>query len=271
MQDPEGPTSLSSPPLELRKMFGRNLRELAAPYRSVASLCRDLGINRTQFNRYLSGDSFPRPDVLAQICAFFDVDARILLEPISSVLEKPGVYNHPYLYEFLGLRSRSLPEEIFPSGFYRFSRKSFIEPDQLLVGMIHVFRQDCYVFVRGFEPRSAMRAQGLPLQSQLREFRGVVSPQDDGVSFTVAHRSNAATTFNYLSRAATFHNSYWLGYTALPTRATMSGRRVTQVVYEHLNCPFADVMKAARQTGYTTVEGLPKFHANYLQLDKPFT
>jgi transcriptional regulator with XRE-family HTH domain len=59
-------------------MFGANLRELSRRYASISDLSRRLDINRTQFNRYLSGESFPRPDVLDKICEFFGVDARIL-------------------------------------------------------------------------------------------------------------------------------------------------------------------------------------------------
>ena len=77
-------------------MFGANLRLLANQYPSVAALCRDLDINRTQFNRYLAGDSFPRPDVLHRICTFFNVDARILLEPCGNIEEtRKGFLFHP--------------------------------------------------------------------------------------------------------------------------------------------------------------------------------
>ena len=58
-------------PIELRAVFGQNLRILCQKHSSISSICRDLGINRTQFNRYLSGESFPRPDVLHKICIFF--------------------------------------------------------------------------------------------------------------------------------------------------------------------------------------------------------
>jgi len=71
-------------PAELRNMFGANLRILARSFPSISELSRQLGINRTQFNRYLSGESFPRPDVLARMCKFFGVDARVLLEPVES-------------------------------------------------------------------------------------------------------------------------------------------------------------------------------------------
>jgi transcriptional regulator with XRE-family HTH domain len=67
----ENHSERSESPAEPHAMFGRNLRLLGQPYASVSALCRELGINRTQFNRYLSGESFPRPDILQRICAYF--------------------------------------------------------------------------------------------------------------------------------------------------------------------------------------------------------
>tara|TARA_B110000027_G_scaffold132448_1_gene158625 strand:- start:637 stop:921 length:285 start_codon:yes stop_codon:yes gene_type:complete len=55
---------------ELRRMFGENLCSLAKGYPSISELSRRLGINSTQFNRYISRESFPRPDVLARIYSF---------------------------------------------------------------------------------------------------------------------------------------------------------------------------------------------------------
>lgn len=81
----ENHSERSESPAELRAMFGRNLRLLCQPYASVSALCRELGINRTQFNRYLSGESFPRPDILQRICAYFKVDARFLLQPLHEL------------------------------------------------------------------------------------------------------------------------------------------------------------------------------------------
>lgn len=67
-----------------RKIFSDNLRKLCKDQPSVSHVCREIGINRTQFNRYLSAESWPRPDVLARICNYFDVDANILLVPIKN-------------------------------------------------------------------------------------------------------------------------------------------------------------------------------------------
>lgn len=259
-------------PAEAREMFGRNLRILAGAFRSVSELCRQLGINRTQFNRYLSGESFPRPDVLHQICLFFEVDARILLEPLEDLATKPGVLDHPFIADHIGSGTKDLLEQSFPSGFYRFSRQSFIEPDLAVTGLVFVFRQDGYVFIRGYEARSAMQAQGLYTKAALREFRGVVTPHEDGVSFEVGHRNNMASTYNYLCRVAAFQNSFWVGYAARPCReAAANGRRVTRMVYEHLPGPFSEVLAAARATGYIDASDLPPFHQKHLNVGSPFT
>lgn len=51
-----------------------NLRHLCARYPSVADVCRRLGINRQQFNKYLNGDSEPSLRNLRRIANFFGVD-----------------------------------------------------------------------------------------------------------------------------------------------------------------------------------------------------
>lgn len=108
-------TDSSTSPAELRAMFGANLKHLCREAPSISALCRDLGINRTQFNRYLSGESFPRPDVLHRICTFFDVDARILLEPVDQIATTSGfAMHHPELAGFLGPDITRIDQELLP-------------------------------------------------------------------------------------------------------------------------------------------------------------
>ena len=99
---------------ELYGIFADNLRLLTQGQRSVSELCRELGVNRTQFNRYLSGQASPRPEVLQRICSHFGVDGRILLEPLHSLHDTRAEQLQPfnaifdYLYrgrELLALRS----------------------------------------------------------------------------------------------------------------------------------------------------------------------
>ena len=104
-------------PAELRAMFGANLRQLSARYPSISDLSRQLGINRTQYNRYLAGESFPRPDVLARICSFFGVDARVLLERVDQIGNKDDPIANPFLRDYIAPGARNVARRTFQAGF----------------------------------------------------------------------------------------------------------------------------------------------------------
>ncbi|MDO6461311.1 helix-turn-helix transcriptional regulator [Granulosicoccaceae sp. 1_MG-2023] len=61
--------------------FAANLRLLCSYYRSIADVCRRLNINRSQFNRYLSGRSRPSAHTLRRFCDFFGVEEYEILLP----------------------------------------------------------------------------------------------------------------------------------------------------------------------------------------------
>jgi transcriptional regulator with XRE-family HTH domain len=56
------------------KNLSANLKYLCAHYSSVAEVCRRLGVNRQQFNKYLRGTSAPSLRNLSRITTFFGVD-----------------------------------------------------------------------------------------------------------------------------------------------------------------------------------------------------
>lgn len=251
-------------------MFGTNLRSLAKQYPSISELSRQLGINRTQFNRYLSGESFPRPDVLDRICAFFKVDARVLLEPVDSLNQETQILNHPFLRNYLGTGAVSLPSDVFPEGFYRFSRRSFLSSEQFIVGLVYVFKDGEHTFVRGFEAREAMRQQGLPCDPLSREFRGYVSMQEDGIAMVISRSKSMTCSFNFLSRVASFENNFWVGYVTRTVRESPTGTRATRMVYEHLGQDQNRIFGVARTSGFKAIEDLPPFHQRLLQPEETF-
>ncbi len=265
------PPTIAGDPAALRGIFGANLRQLSASYPSIARLCRKLGINRTQYNRYLSGESFPRPDVLFQICKFFDVDARILLEPVEDI--KPGaaqLLGHPFLDGFFGSGPTYVPEKLFPSGFFSFVRRSFIDDTHFATGLVHVSRSDGYTFLRGFEPRDAMRGQGLSTATTDREYRGLVMRQEEGVIALVTHRASLAATFNFLTPETSFQSNIWEGYATRTARERVRGRRAARMVYEYLGRGIQPALKVARAADLVPLEKVPPFHARLLQLEEPF-
>jgi transcriptional regulator with XRE-family HTH domain len=108
-------------PADIRAVFSQNLKELMGASPNVSALCRELSLNRTQFNRYLAGESFPRPDILQKICLHFGLDERILLQPLSELKNEPSNAQTFYgLHEFLNMRPGNVPEHLFPCGFYVF-------------------------------------------------------------------------------------------------------------------------------------------------------
>lgn len=263
-------TAPTRSPAELRSMFGANLRQLAARHASISELSRRLGINRTQFNRYLAGDSFPRPDVLERICRFFDVDARVLLEPVDQIATGRDPINNSYLRDFIGAGIRNVPEAEFPSGFYRFARRSFLDHDCFVTGVVFVSRQADSTFLRGFESAKSLRSQELPTNPAAREYRGIVSRQENGVTIVVSRRNALTGSFNYLTRVASFENNFWVGYVTRTAPESSAGTRVTRLTYEHLGHDISVVLPAARAAGFTDLNNLMPYHRRLLQPDAPF-
>ena len=58
--------------------FATNLRLTCDQYRSVASVCRSLEMNRQQFNKYLNGKIYPSKHNLSRICQFFKLSEEQL-------------------------------------------------------------------------------------------------------------------------------------------------------------------------------------------------
>jgi transcriptional regulator with XRE-family HTH domain len=257
-------------PAELRNMFGANLRSLSKDYVSVSELSRQLGINRTQFNRYLAGESFPRPDVLARICGFFKVDARMLLEPVENITSFDDPMTGPFLRDFVGRGAKDIPESTFPNGFYRFSRRSFMDTSQFVVGLVFVKRAGQTTYIRGYEAREAMKNQALPSQRSASEFRGVVMQQEEGIAALISRRNSMTCSFNYLDRVTSFENNFWVGYVARTMRESMTGERAVRMVYEHLGNEIPKAMNAARNSGYCSGEDLIPFHKRLLSTEVPF-
>lgn len=72
-----------SGPTDGHVVFAANLRRLCNSTTSIADICRDTGINRQQFNKYLAGRSVPSARVLRKICQRLGVSETVLLgEPL---------------------------------------------------------------------------------------------------------------------------------------------------------------------------------------------
>ncbi|SHH23458.1 Cro/C1-type HTH DNA-binding domain-containing protein [Marivita hallyeonensis] len=258
-------------PSELRNTLGANLRTLARTTPSISALCRELGINRTQFNRYLSGESFPRPDVLFRICSYFGVDARIILEPLESIEStKPALLSHPEIRDFLSAGLSGFPEALLPSGFYQFHRQSFLDETRFLRGLVYVYRKDDATFLRGYEAKAGMEQLGLPTDAPAREFRGLLMAQERGIAGLVSRRKALTMTFNFLAQVPSYENNYWVGYTVRTVGESPTGARAARLIYDFLGRDTRKVLTAARQTGFCSATDLKPLVRTHLRVGEPF-
>lgn len=102
---------------ELRTSLAFNLRQLCAERgMSISQACRGIGINRSQFERYLEARSLPHKRTTERICAFFSInESELYAEPPGSRKVRPELT--------FGNRSEMLerfaqPMPTFRDGFY---------------------------------------------------------------------------------------------------------------------------------------------------------
>lgn len=69
-------------PTEMQSSLSLNLSTACSDHRSIAQICREIGINRSQFMRYINGTSTPSANNLRRICDFFNVtESQLHLPP----------------------------------------------------------------------------------------------------------------------------------------------------------------------------------------------
>lgn len=258
-------------PIPIRAIFGQNLKALSGAYPSVSEVCRQLDINRAQFNRYLNGESYPRPDMLARICAFFDTDARILTDPIDSITAaRNSLLSHPEISDFTDVSTHLIEETALPSGFYRFSRQSFLYPEKFISGLLYIYRKDGWTFIKGSEARQSVLEQGLPEDPRTRQFRGYIVPMEDGFGSMISRRNSLTYTFNFFAPVASFNHNFWQGYAARTINEAMNSSRVSRMIYEFLGPSTGEILKTARTSGFCDLEDLPAFHRRLLRVGESF-
>lgn len=134
----------------MREDFSKNLRLLCSYYRSIAEVCRKIPINRSQFNKYLSGSSLPSNFILRQICDFFGVEEYEIFLPheqFSSIVQvRPKITSPSGLEKFLpsvqGLRNQSDGRLEKYHGFYYETYFSMAFPGQILRNLVSIVVDD---------------------------------------------------------------------------------------------------------------------------------
>ena len=153
------------------KNFAVNLKFLCGFYSSISEVCRRLEINRQQFNRYLSGKSFPSYKNYKKICDFFGVESEeIIIDPIEfkkmaglpSASEKKGAVPEQLANIVMPLMKNSSQSLSRYEGYYYRYFYSFSFPGYIFRSFLKLYQLGDYYYIKHIELSSKNDALSIP-------------------------------------------------------------------------------------------------------------
>jgi transcriptional regulator with XRE-family HTH domain len=109
--------------MSIHFVFAANLRRKCAEFGTIADVCRGIGINRQQFNKYLAGKSIPNAITLRNICTFLNVQEQALFANEAGAPTSTGTSTNTSMPGFIGfpqLKKKNFDFYVadLPCGFY---------------------------------------------------------------------------------------------------------------------------------------------------------
>ncbi len=166
--------------------FAENLRSICADYGSIAKVCREIGINRQQFNRYLNGGGVPSAHNLRRIARHFDLSEADLFSDHDEFTRR-HIHNQK--------RSANEPVDLMIGpfrdqtqalrrylGFYHSHFQTPTWDGMILRSLIWLYEKDGYVMSRSVERVSAKDGS----VRQKSRYEGMVSQRGNRV-YVVEH------------------------------------------------------------------------------------
>jgi transcriptional regulator with XRE-family HTH domain len=260
-------------PQQIRDRFGKNLRILVSGEPSVSQVCRDIGVNRTQFLRYLSGEAHPRPDVLHRICKHFGVDARILLEPIETLREEDDPGPHPALgFPAFLSRMRDFDHGVMPDGFYRLLRPTFTVPDMVSASMIALSTlPDGSSLARTAIDSVHFGGKHQRLSWRQRRARSLAFQNTVGTAFLFLTTTvRPAMYLSYFTHGHDADNQLFFGYTAMMRSNEQHHALILPSILERVGSRLRDGIAARRRCGVYSWDRLMETERLFFEDWNPF-
>lgn len=241
-------------PAELRMVLGSNLRHLTRNTASISEMCREIGVNRTQFNRYLTGSAFPRPDVLFRICQHFGVDANILLSPLDDTPPVPA----PAATGAIQIdMQRPFDHYLLPDGIYCYWRKSFRQPNRAYLGMAQIKTRGAAKIWCGYDIHDQAIRSGTRRFARSNRYEGTLIQQFDG--FALISRTPFSDLMNvtYFEYGLGQLLDYYSGISFITRRRMPDANRLSGIVMQKMPDDCRKWLALARQCGAQPLESLP--------------
>ncbi|WP_207062946.1 helix-turn-helix domain-containing protein [Motiliproteus sp. SC1-56] len=143
----------------MREDFAQNLRLLSSYYKSIAEVCRKIPINRSQFNKYLSGSSLPSKYILRNLCDFFGVEEYEIFLPHSQFAQivqvRPSAgksaVERPFVSHINKLQEQAEGRFDKYLGYYFEIYYSMAAPGNILRNLVQIRQEDGQVYYQRIE------------------------------------------------------------------------------------------------------------------------
>lgn len=230
-------------------------------------------MSKVQFQRYLKGESFPKPHVLQHICDYFGVDARIYTESLDDRLladmarrrryQAPGAWlekwEHALSFAVPHNRYFETPH-LLEDGLYRCWRYSFSRPEVVLFLALQIHEVDGVKLFRGYDPKSMYPPE---TPARQREYRGIalrLSASGYALLFFDTAPYELAISFAFVSPNNMFNiPGSWTGYSTLCRHEMPNLPRATRLVMEKVPQGSRQVVRLARQLGFLGLDEVPSW------------
>ncbi|MEH3021707.1 MAG: helix-turn-helix transcriptional regulator [Pseudomonas oryzihabitans] len=164
--------------------FSANLQLLCRHHRSIAAVCRAVGINRAQFNRYLNGQSRPSAYNLQRLADFFALPVAELQLPhrqFEARLGAPTNQESGWAGQAMALFAGRQEGLARYQGYYHEYYPSLSTPGVVLCGLVRLFEdQGVFRYVR-FE---RLRRQGEAVSRARFRYLGLAMSLESRLFFT---------------------------------------------------------------------------------------
>jgi transcriptional regulator with XRE-family HTH domain len=131
--------------VSVKMIFAANLKRLCGTQKSHAQVARDLGINRQQFNGYVTGRNLPNEGIIDRICTYFGVKLDVLFRDWTPEEEFSSLEiltnNQKQIISLFALHERSLSRSNISKGLYYIYFEFPGEPDNLVCSLFAVGRE----------------------------------------------------------------------------------------------------------------------------------
>lgn len=250
-------SSKSPNPADLRMILARNLHKLASQSGNISELCRNIGVNRTQFNRYLAGTAFPRPDVLYRICAHFRVDANILLRPLEATVSARPEQEAATPTLPRGKPGRPFDHYLLPDGLYRYWRKSFRQPRLAYKGMALITTNGAEKHWKGYDLHDQPIRDGGRRFARSSHYDGVLIQQFDGFALMSRTPYSDVMNFTYFEYGLDGLLDYYSGLSFVARRRLPEASRLSAIIMQRLPETCSAALTWARDCGSHELDSLP--------------